>query len=97
MCSNGWDKAQLTAQSSTGTPVRDNALLHSAYLKAPTSNLPHWRKGLKQQGLYSSKVSTLELRGKIKDQDIHGKTYILRLTTVYDSGSTYFSFPQLKS
>lgn len=77
--------------------MRDNALLQPSYLKASTSYLPHRHRGLKQQGLYSSKASASELKGKIKDQDIRGRTYILRLTSVYDGGSMYFSFPQLRS
>lgn len=77
--------------------MRENALLQPVYLKTSTSYLPHGHRGLKQQGLYSSKASALELRGKIKDQDIHGKTSILRITSVYDGGSMYFSFPQLRN
>lgn len=80
-----------------GTPVRHNAWLQSGSFKASTSNLPHRHRRLKQQGLYSSKASALELRGKIKDQDIGGKTYILRLISVYDGGSMHFSFPQLRN
>lgn len=77
--------------------MRDNALLQPGYLKASTSYLPHRHRGLKQQSLYSSKASASELRGKIKDQNIRAKTYILRLTSVYDGGSMYFSIPQLRN
>lgn len=77
--------------------MRDNALLQPRYLKASTSYLPHKHRGFKQQGLYSSKASASELRGKIEDQDICAKTYIIRLTSVYDGSSMYFSVPQLRN
>jgi len=47
-------------------------------------------RGPEEQGLWSSKVSALELGGKKKDGDTHGKIYILRVASENDEGSTYF-------